>query len=92
MMPPSEMQIIWGLTAKQALFIWAYLGPARLNASRAALMAKYSPRNPRQSGHQVLQNEKVREALRFLLPCVLFGAVKEYEKKTIKDLSIDKCR
>ena len=90
MMPVADIRDIGGLTAKQALFVWAYLGPARLNASRAALMAKYSPRNPRQSGHQVLQNEKVREALRFLLPCVLFGAVKDYEKESVDGLHMDK--
>lgn len=74
------MQIIFGLTGRQAAFVWFYLGPARLNASKAAKLAGYSPRHPNQSGHQVLQSERVREALRFLFPCVLFSAVKEYAK------------
>jgi len=85
-MSPSDMQLFYGLTAKQALFVWAYLGPARLNATRAALMAKYSPRNPRQAGYQVLQNERVREALRFLSSQILLGIVREHDKKNAERL------
>jgi len=86
MMPVADIMDIWGLTARQAAFVWFFLGPARLNATRAALMAKYSPRNPRQSGYQALHNKRVREALRFLVPQLLFGAVKEHDKKNVERL------
>lgn len=40
------------LTVKQAAFVRFYLAEANLNATRAALMAGYSPKSARLSGHK----------------------------------------
>lgn len=45
-----------GLTTKQKAFVDAYIGEARFNATRAALMAGYAERSARQSGSDLLSN------------------------------------
>lgn len=65
-MPEADMRVIFGLNERQAAFVAAYLGPAKYNATRAALMAGYSPKHPRQSGHQVFKSPKVHRATRLL--------------------------
>ena len=62
-MPPEDIEIIFHLNRRGALFVYAHLGPARYNASRAAVMAGYSPKHPRQSWHQVLHSESAKEAI-----------------------------
>lgn len=52
--PKSETK---PLTPKQRAFVEAYCGPARFNASKAALHAGYSVR---QSGHELLSNPVIR--------------------------------
>jgi len=52
------------LTRRQRAFLAAYLGPCRFNATKAALAAGYSPKHPRQSGHQVTKAPAVAAALR----------------------------
>ena len=47
------------LTAKQDQFIIHYLGAARYNATKAALMAGYSERTARQSGYENLNNPDI---------------------------------
>ncbi len=65
-MQPSDIGIIFHLNERQALFVYYYLGEARYNASRAAVMAGYSPKHPRQSGHQVIHSERVAAAVDWL--------------------------
>jgi len=68
MMPVDDIRIIYGLTMRQAAFVWFFLGPARYNASKAAVLAGYSAKHPAQSGHQALQSEKVVRAIRAVFP------------------------
>ena len=71
MMPEPDMQAIFGLNARQAAFAAAYLGRAKYNGTKAALMAGYSPGHPRQSAHQVLKSPRVRHAIKCLFPYTL---------------------
>jgi phage terminase small subunit len=50
------------LTTRQQLFVEAYLGAARLNASRAAALAGYE--NPYVLGHQLRHKPHIAEAIR----------------------------
>ena len=55
------------LTRRQRAFLAAYLGPSRpcrFNATKSALAAGYSPKHPRQSGHQVTKAPAVVATLR----------------------------
>ena len=62
-MPAEDIAIIFNLGLRQALFVEAYLGPCRYNATCAALKAGYSPKHPRQSAHQIRKSPKVRHAI-----------------------------
>ncbi len=56
-----------GLTPRQKLFIEAYLGPARLNASKAAKLAGYSAKSPsslRLQASRLLANACVQSRVR----------------------------
>ncbi|MCC6314200.1 MAG: terminase small subunit [Thermomicrobiales bacterium] len=48
-----------GLTTKQEAFVDAYIGEARFNATKAALMAGYSERSARQEGSRLLSNDDI---------------------------------
>ncbi len=65
-MPPEAIAAIFGLNERQALFVYFYLDEANYNATRAALLAGYSPKHPRQSGHQAMRGKGVRYAVDWL--------------------------
>lgn len=48
------------LTMKQELFVLAYCGPARFNASRAVIAAGYKTKNPDDMGYQLRKTPSVR--------------------------------
>jgi phage terminase small subunit len=52
-----------GLTARQRLFVSAYLGPAKGNATQAAIAAGYSPDTAASQGSRLLKNAKVSAAV-----------------------------
>jgi phage terminase small subunit len=48
------------ITAKQAAFIRAYVGPARFNASKAVRLAGYETKNPNDLGYQLRNTPHIR--------------------------------
>lgn len=48
-----------GLSAKQEAFVLAYIGEARFNASKAALIAGYTKARARQTGHELVRNSDI---------------------------------
>ncbi len=51
------------LTDKRHKFVEAYVGPARLNATKAALLAGYAESGAGTEGSRLLQNAAVRDAI-----------------------------
>ena len=51
------------LTSKQEAFVSAYVGPARMNATRAAIMAGYSERTAKAIGSENLTKPDVQAAI-----------------------------
>ena len=51
------------MTPKQALFVLKYLGEAQLNATRAAVLAGYSPKTATAQGSRLLTNVEVQAAV-----------------------------
>ncbi len=87
MTPPEDIEIIFGLNSRQARFVYAYLGPAGYCASRAAVMAGYGPKHPRQSGHQAMHSKGVTEAIE-----TLFEQYQARELAVLMRLSAKKLR
>ena len=52
-----------GLTEMQRGFVEAYVGPAFLNATKAAKLAGYSERTAYSIGHELTQKRHVRAAI-----------------------------
>lgn len=48
-----------GLSPKQEAFVVSYIGPARFNATKAALMAGYTGKNARAEGSRLLANADI---------------------------------
>ncbi len=61
--PKSQKKIARKLTPKQILFVDCYLGAARSNATKAALMAGYSARSVNSEAAQLMANTKVKAYL-----------------------------
>ena len=61
--PKSQKKIARKLTPKQILFVDCYLGAARCNATKAALMAGYSARSVNSEAAQLMANTKVKAYL-----------------------------
>lgn len=53
-----------GLTGKQQAFVDAYLGEARFNATKAALLAGYSTRSAASIGDENLEKPEIKAALK----------------------------
>ena len=52
-----------GLTTKQAAFVAAYIGPARLNATKAAVIAGYSPKTAGAIGAENLTKPEIQAVI-----------------------------
>lgn len=58
--PPVQAETLPKLTDKQRRFVDAYCGPARFNATRAAVMAGYAEKSAYQKGYELKNVEDVR--------------------------------
>lgn len=62
--PTSQKKIARKLTAKQILFVNCYLGAARCNATKAAILAGYSKKSVNSEASQLMANPKVKSYLK----------------------------
>jgi len=62
--PKSQKKIARKLTAKQILFVDCYLGAARCNATKAAILAGYSTQSVNSEASQLMANPKVKSYLK----------------------------
>ncbi len=57
--PTPETIATKPLTAKQQAFISAYIGPAKFNATKAALIAGFTEASARQRGYELVNNSDI---------------------------------
>lgn len=60
---PETVVIVGTLSERERRFVEAYMGPAAGNATKAAVLAGYSPRTARQAGHRMSTKVNIREAI-----------------------------
>lgn len=65
---------VGALTTKQAAFVEAYLGPARFNATQAAIAAGYSERSAYATAAETLRHPRVQSAIKAHLEALAMPA------------------
>jgi phage terminase small subunit len=71
-----------GLTTKQEVFVRAYIGEAKFNATKAARMAGYSESSAYQRGYELVKNSDIRARIDEMLDEMTLTA-----KETLTELT-----